>query len=380
MADRMLASIGTVTATRAIVGRDRIEMVQVDNGWWVLAQKGLYKEGGTLVYFEVDSVLPPDERWNCDLERYNFRVRAMKMAGEVSQGYTMPISKLTATECRKPKAGTDLTAALKVTKYEPDVWNRGQSIPRKKGRGLLSFLRFNKAFRTNPYHQPFPSFINKTDECRVQRMHAKIEASRNTDIFMTEKLHGSSMTAFLKDGEFGVCSRNLKLLSELPTLPTWKQIAMKVGMFKQERMHRENSEGPVTTHFWRLAIQENLEKKFRNVGRNIALQGEIIGPGIQKNEYQLDKLELYIFNGWDIDGKRYLDFNELKDLCRKMNLYTVPFLGWVNLQHSVDELVKMADGKSELNPATLREGFVARCYDMKLSFKSVSEKWLLSQA
>jgi hypothetical protein len=385
MSERSLASVQVVREIIPIPGRDRIELARVE-GWKVIVQKGLYTEGSILVYFEVDSVLPPDPRWNADLERYKFRVKTMKMAGEVSQGYTMPLSNLTKEEVSKAKLaaksfalkpGTDLTAALKVTKYEPDQWNREAGKPIKKS--WLSMFK-SKQFRTNPYRRPFPSFIPRTDETRVEKLYSKLEANQGIDVYLTEKIDGSSMTVYLNGDHFGVCSRNLELLKELPEVPKLKRLAMKLGMYKQERLFRENSEGPINTHFWQLALRDNLEKKLRNTRRNLALQGEIIGPGIQQNRYGLEATQYHLFNLWDIDEKRYLDYHEMVVVCQKLNMVQVPFIGWRKLNFSVDDLVQMADGKSSLNNQTLREGLVVRSEDMSLSFKVISPKWLIKTA
>jgi hypothetical protein len=61
--------------------------------------------------------------------------------------------------------------------------------------------------------------------------------------YVTEKLDGSSATFYVKDGEFGVCSRNLELIEDA-----------------------DNS-------FWKVARQMNIENKLRSVGKNISIQG-----------------------------------------------------------------------------------------------------------
>ena len=55
----------------------------------------------------------------------------------------------------------------------------------------------------------FPGFLPKTDETRVQVLEAVLERHRGKTFYVTEKLDGTSFTAFLRQGEFGICSRNL---------------------------------------------------------------------------------------------------------------------------------------------------------------------------
>ena len=50
--------------------------------------------------------------------------------------------------------------------------------------------------------------------------------------------------------------------------------------------------------YWAIADQYDLENKMTEYGCNIAIQGEIIGKGIQGNQYGLDKIELRVFKMW----------------------------------------------------------------------------------
>ena len=68
-----------------------------------------------------------------------------------------------------------------------------------------------------------------------------------------------------------------------------------------------------------------------------------------------------------------------------MELEGVPQLGFLELNHSVDELVAYSEGASRLNPKVHREGVVLRPlveeYDEvvggRLSFKVINPKFLL---
>ena len=93
---RKLASVQRVQSLTPIEGADRIEVARV-LGWNVIVQKGLYKEGDLLVFCEIDSVFPKDDRW-ADLERYGYRVKTMKMKNTMSQGYAFPLDKIGSFE------------------------------------------------------------------------------------------------------------------------------------------------------------------------------------------------------------------------------------------------------------------------------------------
>ena len=100
---------------------------------------------------------------------------------------------------------------------------------------------------------------------------------------MTEKVDGCSVTYFYKDGEFGVCSRNLEL--------------------------RETEDNL----FWKMArtlkIEEKLKQYYDAQKTNMAIQGELIGMGIQKNNLRLPENKVLFFNVFNIDKFEYLTIN-----------------------------------------------------------------------
>src|SRR3954469_22798694 len=104
---RTLASIQTVNAAEPIPNADAIERIRV-LGWWVVVKKGEFKPGDKLVYCEIDSLLP--ERPEFEFLRLSsfkpaqlddagetilpagFRIKTVKLRGQVSQGICFPLS------------------------------------------------------------------------------------------------------------------------------------------------------------------------------------------------------------------------------------------------------------------------------------------------
>jgi RNA ligase (TIGR02306 family) len=171
----------------------------------------------------------------------------------------------------------------------------------------------------------------------------------------TEKLDGTSATFFMNAGEFGVCSRNWEL---------------------------KDLEGNA---YWQIARENGLEAKMRKLGHNLAIQGEIVGPGIQGNSYKLIKPTLYVFNIFDIDAKRYVSFDDLRDMCNMLHLSVVPFVAEMHLSDlsTKAELLAYAESKSKLADVE-REGVVFYQFDLstpysRRSFKAISNRWLLKQ-
>ena len=175
---------------------------------------------------------------------------------------------------------------------------------------------------------------------------------RKHTYYVTEKLDGSSATFYYNNGEFGVCSRNLELLE---------------------------TEGNT---FWKVARELDLENKMREYGVNvnISVQGELIGESVQGNPYKIKGQTVRFFNLFHIDLQEYDSLSIFQSLMSDLGLETVPVLNThFHLPDTIDELLLMADGKSELNPNFDREGIVIRSLDRKISFKVISNKFLLNE-
>ena len=334
--ERKLASIRKISDLSPIEGADKIELATID-GWKVVVAKDVnHKVGDLIVYCEVDSFLPIEPEFEFLRKtsykkmsdgREGFRLKTIKLRGQISQGLILPISVFgdfgwTAYE------GIDVTEKLGIVKYEPPI--PAQLSGQVKGN--------------------FPSFLKKTDEERVQNLAKEFESYRNEQFYVTEKLDGSSVTYYVKDEVFGVCSRNLDLLED------------------------ENNS------MWKFATETGLRDRMVKLGKNIAIQGEIIGEGIQGNPYQRIGQTVKIFNGFDIDKYDYLSLEELLELVKTLEVKTVPILDLdFTLPETIDELLLMAEGKSVLNLKAEREGLVIRSHDRKISFKSISNKFLLNE-
>lgn len=348
---RKLASIQSVNAVEPILNADAIEKIRV-LGWWVVVKKGDYQPGDKLVYCEIDSLLP--ERPEFEFLRAGsfkpaqedatgavtlpagFRIKTVRLRGQVSQGICFPLSVLPADV--PTDEGGDVSDLLGVLKWEPPL-PVGMS-------GRVKGL--------------FPDFLLKTDETRVQLLETVLKRHRGKTFYVTEKLDGTSFTAFLRQGEFGICSRNL-----------WMDETDESNMLVRV------AKG--------LHLEEKLREARERLGFDLGIQAEVIGPGIQKNKYSLQAVTLRVFNVLNVDADRLVDHGEMLDLLGDLRLESVPQLGTLVLDHSVDDLVAFAEGASVLNPKIQREGVVLRPlaeeYDEdiggRLSFKAINPKFLL---
>ena len=67
----------------------------------------------------------------------------------------------------------------------------------------------------------FPHGIPKTDEIRVQAEPGLIDEFKGVPYYISTKMDGTSVTMYLIDGDFGVCSRNYEIADD-ETSPAWK--------------------------------------------------------------------------------------------------------------------------------------------------------------
>jgi RNA ligase (TIGR02306 family) len=340
---RKLASIRKIIDLTPIEGADKIELATID-GWKVVVAKDVnHKVGDLIVYCEVDSFLPIREEFEFLRktsfkkmgDQEGFRLKTIRLRGQISQGLIVPLDVLLKHGVSSDDVfeGLDVTGMLDIVKYEPPV----PAELSGKVKGL------------------FPSFIRKTDEERVQNLSSEYEKYRAKNklgmkFYVTEKLDGSSSTFYVKDGEFGVCSRNLELLE---------------------------TDGNT---FWKVARELNLENKMKSLGKNISIQAELIGESVQGNPYKIKGQTVRFFNGFNIDTQENIPFLEFVELTQKLGLKTVPILEFdFDLPNSIDNMLEYAESPSILNTNFSREGVVVRSYDRTISFKSISNQFLLNE-
>ena len=373
---RRLVTLRTVSALEPIEGADKIELAHID-GWQCVVKKGEFHVGQQGLYFEIDSFIPVTEEpftflqpravnWN---GKYGARIKTMKLRGALSQGLLMP--KDLFPNLRFHKWGEkDYASDLGVVKWEREdadgkpkqqtsTW-LGRKIKKLKHTRIKPFVlwlekTFPSWFLTNAT-RPFPSFIPKTDEERIQNLYHKLTDEHKAKLMhWSVKLDGSSMTVYYNRGKFGVCSRNLDLKKD-----------------------PENK-------FWATALWYEMDKGLKKLGRNIAIQGELMGPGIQGNREKLIGYMYYVYGIWDIDEKRYLAIDERAELLGQLhvlhdcNLTEVPTVGYrqVNEFKDLDEILAFAEGPSL--HADTREGVVATYIDGTKGFKVISNTFLLEK-
>lgn len=345
---RKLATIRKIADILPIEGADAIEVAVVD-GWKVVVKKGEYKPGDLAVYLEIDSWVPHDLApflsKGQEPREYNGvkgeRLRTVKLRGQVSQGLLLKISDLFEfiDDIRlfktKPRGlitrhaileeGEDVTEILGIQKWEPEIPAQlaGQV------RGVF------------PTH-----LIPKTDQERIQNCFPEVQAKGDVTYEVTLKLDGTSCTIFRWEDELRVCSRNLEL-----------------------KVNDENRDNTLVA--MALKIGDRISEGY-------ALQGELMGPGIQGNREGFTEHKFFVFDVFDIKRHKYLSQHPRQMMCEVRQIDHVPVLGedW-KAPTSVEAGLALAEGPS-INHK-IREGLVWKCNtDPSFSFKTISNKFLLS--
>jgi RNA ligase (TIGR02306 family) len=349
--ERKLVTVRAISEILPIEGADKIELAKV-GGWQCVVSKGEFKPGDLGIYFEIDSFLPIEPRFeflrkSC-YRKFDggegFRIKTMKLRGTLSQGLLIPISKLDEFSSIAVSTELDYSDLLKVKKWDPPL--SGYLTGKAKGN--------------------WPSFLCKTDEERIQNLskYFNPEYFKGVSIpfEVSEKVDGMSGTFFFNDGEFGVCSRNLWL----------------------EEVEEDA--------YWSTAKELKINDILKTLNLNVALQGEFAGEGIQKNKLQLTGKHFFIFNIWDINSQRHLVPKERYELLGKISemnplIEHVPILEQelyvFDKFKDIDSLLKYAEGNSSLNKNKKREGLVFKSNllwsGQVISFKAINNQYLLKE-
>jgi len=329
---RALATVARIDGIAGIPGADRIVAATV-RGWTVVVGKGEFEVGQRVVFFEIDTALPVDDqryaflapRGTKTYEGRDYHVlKTARLRGVYSQGLVLPLSLFFKDGA--PEDGLDLTDRLDLYKWE-------QPLPAGQGQQA----------------GPFTLLARKTDSERVQNLADAWPSIQQFHWYATEKVDGTSIT-IVRDyfGKHRVMSRN------------W-----------------EIAEGD--NLYWRAAYASGL---MDGLSYGDAIQGEIVGPGIQGNRLGLSDVRVVVFDGWKDGQLVSRGFWGPAALALRAPRYDIPFPA------TPEEAVTQVDGiKSLLSPGHLAEGVVwhtmcgntLRVLDGRSTFKVVSNKYLLKE-
>lgn len=341
MFERKLASIQQISDVSDHPNADRLKLITI-LGWQVVDVN--MNIGDKVIYFEIDSLVPVSVPWfpeNIKGKSNNgeFRVRTIKLRGELSQGLIVKIDDKLET-LKNLEIGTDVTNMLGIKKYDPYPDSHDPVWVTKNPNTRIRLL-------------PFPThLVPKTDEPRIQAMPDLLEKLRGSAFYTTVKLDGMSATYLINNNEFTVCSRNYI------------------------RPDLENGEGR-KCDYHKIARKYFL-KDILSRFPHLAVQGEICGPGIQGNLLNLPSLDYFVYNVYDIQKQVKYGPDEMLDFSKKVGLKCVPIIdrGENCNYESIQYILELAKGAYD-GTKNCREGLVIRSVDQTISFKVISNDYLL---
>lgn len=378
MSERKLAHIEIIESLFPIPNADKIEVAQV-LGWECVVKKGEFKVGDKIIYCEVDSVMPDKPEYEF-LRNRKFRIRTIKLRGQVSQGLVLPIHP-TLNQYSKTEEdyfiGEDVTELLGIVKYlSPSERVEAQEELRKitleKSRFKKFMMRyswFRKVFLSRNTKRGWPYWVSKTDEERVQNIPQRIlDQYKDNLVYVTEKIDYQSATFTGK---------------LIPKYGGWlgKLISFKKYQFLV--CSRTVTNNDKNSLYWKIARKHNIEQILRE-NPNLTIQGEQGDTNVQGNKYGIKEPMFWVFNIIDHEKNYHYNYFELRDFCDNYNLNYVPLvqMGTYKLSElgsTVQELVEFSKGKSIL-ASIPREGIVVRCIENGkkiLSFKVINPDFLL---
>ena len=252
----------------------------------------------------------------------------------------------------------------KLFSHQPFRW----LMKRDWGKKLLFVFFGRKRDKKAGFPTNFP-YVKKTDQERCENMTWVL--NDKTPYIVTEKCDGSSGTYILERKPFGrfefyVCSRNVRQLTP-----------------NQKSFYDDN-------YYWECAIKYDIENKLKDYLikhpnlNYVCWQGEVCGPGIQKNPHGLSETRLFCFHMIDSKIGKY-DIREAVKIWEEYDMEHVPirYSNYI-LPNDFERFKETAEGYyssivCEGKDKQPREGFVYyKTTDPNFSFKNVSRSYLLN--
>lgn len=310
-----IAVVGKIITIRPIEGADFIQAAEVVCGsagkWSGVVGKNV-EVGETVTVFLQDALLPPSDRW-AFMEKHKWRVRMARFKG-------VPSECLIVKGAPDLPPGSDLAEALGVTKYEKPIPHGMQG----------------------DFVGPFPGHIPKTDEPNFQSVPEIVALMHVQPWYATEKADGTSATAYVDDAGLHVCSRNWEL--------------------------KEFTASGAKNVYWSVARKYGLDR----LPQGVALQFEVVGPGVQGNPMGLSELQARAFTLRDTVNHRYLPEADLNRTCKELDIPQARIIGTRDTMTAGtdDDLRRLAEIKYP--NGKYGEGVVIRALDSSWSFKVIN--------
>lgn len=374
----LLVNVWKIQDIRPIAKANKVEIAVV-GGWNTVVQKGTFKIGDKVVYFQPEICIPTDISDSLGVTKYlakGGRIRSTKLAGEISHGFIIkadPAWPVGLNVADKFKASKDSRDAEVEEEARPEFNLKKSFVPRS--------LRvwWGKFADTTRYEAP---------KCNVIRPFRKPEHLRNfpevlnsqAEIAVHEKLHGSfSMCQFNRDSTYACCSSGRTLQIPYIFKPKFETSAkfltvlqMKLGLGEWEvDLTKKGNDRFYRVYFDTKVAAARFFEENPTIN-TIHFCGEVVGPKIQKLTYGHQNPAWYCF-GVYFDGKFVDKIPETTKFKKVPLVYNGPMI-------SYESLKSMAEGNTDLCDNQIKEGVVITVKDQDGSrqmYKLVSDQYLL---
>lgn len=345
-----LSIIAEIQKIEPIEGKDKIVLATVANYKTIVA-KDEFAEGDRVIYCLYDSCLPVKPEYEFLRKRcYNskinmFRIKPLKLGGVISEGLVLPLSILPEDK-QNLKVGTVLDDILGIRNWEELVEEEENTSTTKAPPKWYMKFKFVRRLvgkwhsrQKKVYAYPCP----KSDEENIEKIWDKVKDSDQV-FYRSIKKEGQAATFIIRKKKLYCFSHN-----NYVEKGNWKDVAVKYNM--------KNTLPTVNKEF----------------GTEVAIQGEICGPGIQKNIYKYEDLQFFLYGAYDAKTWRRMNIDELHTIAELMNVPEVTYLESKKILGSLDEMLD--DCVIKGNPNKYEEGVVWRTYDGSIHFKCKSRPY-----
>ncbi len=353
-----------------------IELILLEEfGFTLVSQKDLYQVGDKAIFIEPDYNLPDDNplfdsfvRPNGDPKKSrlgsHLRIRAVKFnlhTGDgmpvYSNGILIHLNEVTFFACEVVNYPEEIAAKLGIYKYEAPERNQGNT-----GQAGAS--------------REFPQGLYKTDEPNINRYNLPFPIQ----LIGSEKLDGSSITIYVKDGKAGICSRNL----EKP-LKYRKKTGFKHGLWYKFLSYFGYDRGIYT--------EVESESEFVRIGKpyldklveycterklSVALRGELVGQGAsngsgnKNNPHAKIEPTIYFYGAdWFFSSAERMTHEDYINLVVALG-FQHPTIVFNQVFDTREDLLKACENYFSNN---MIEGIVVRSLDGKWSSKIMSNEY-----
>ena len=296
---------------------DALELGKLEGmSFQFVLKKGKFKLGDQVVYFPIDSLLPDSLAEACGvLKRLagakKNRLKTIRLRGELSQGLVVSMSTIDQFLCSR---GIEWAWRHEWSTPSQGLNSLEEPIETNIFTQMLNVIKHEAPITTHAHQNArlssLPSHLSKYDIEDASRYAGLLMSYFDDGFVATLKLEGSNFCVgynpnLPEDKQLYVCSRNHLLMvnNDVPA----------------DRKH----------YFLKYTEGHQLHTRIRTwadqcyPGQDVSLYGEMLGPNVQKNLYNLKDYQVIFF---DIKvGGQWLDYVDFKHVCvNELNLHIAP--------------------------------------------------------